>query len=110
MGGRRPQNGHGEEAGMGDRRARSAAAVAIAGVVALVPSAAAVAATPHNDDFSHPISLSRSWGQSRSTTAGATRQRGEPRHDGFTGGRSIWWRYVAPFDGRLQVTALSGTA
>lgn len=32
-------------------------------------------------------------------TAGATRQAGEPVHDGLTGGASVWYRWTAPSNG-----------
>src|SRR5437868_7141570 len=75
----------------------------------LVPSTAASASAPGNDSFRNAKHLTRPIGVSWSTTIGATRQLGEPRHGGYAGLHSVWWRYTAPYNGRLQVTALAGT-
>ena len=64
-----------------------------------------VQALPANDDFA----AATQWASDRSlladtSSAGATRETGEPFHADRTGTRSLWWRTTAPAAGRLWVS------
>ncbi len=55
--------------------------------------------TVPNDAFADAQTLSGPNGQIASSTSGATKEPGEPNHANDDGGRSIWFRWVAPGDG-----------
>ena len=62
------------------------------------------------DDFEQRISLSGSnavAGQLSNT--GATKEAGEPAHAGNSGGRSLWWTWVAPASGQATVSTDGST-
>ncbi len=54
---------------------------------------------PANDNFANAQLLTGSTAVVSVNTAGATRQTGEPVHDGVTGGASVWYRWTAPSNG-----------
>ena len=59
---------------------------------------------PANDNFANRIVLS---GMVLSTTGwntNATKESGEPNHAGGTGGKSVWWSWVAPSTGTVTVS------
>lgn len=62
-----------------------------------------------NDNFADAYVLEGAPVNTTGENLGATRETGEPRHAGFDGGRSVWWRWTAPRDGTFSVD-LSGTA
>jgi hypothetical protein len=61
---------------------------------------------PANDGFAAAIVLEGSEITVASSNAGATRETGEPRHDGFTGGKSVWWKWTAPASGTVAVNTI----
>ncbi|MDQ3934396.1 MAG: hypothetical protein M3340_07160, partial [Actinomycetota bacterium] len=61
------------------------------------------AEAPPNDHFAAARVLSGSVARSTGTTAGATRQSGEPYHAGYGGGRSVWFSWRAPASGPVEV-------
>jgi len=59
---------------------------------------------PANDNFMSAARLD--VGQTIGfTTAGATREPGEPQHAGQPGGSSLWWKWVAPTNGTIGFNA-----
>ena len=58
---------------------------------------------PANDNFANAQLLTGSAALVSVNTAGATRQVGEPVHDGITGGASVWYRWTAPATGAWTV-------
>jgi hypothetical protein len=68
---------------------------------------------PANDDFGEATELfSLLTGQPYTnvtvigpTTVGATKEPGEPAHAGNPGGASVWFKWTAPVDGSVQITA-----
>lgn len=56
-----------------------------------------------NDDFADRINLSGTFANSSGVTDFATHEFGEPIHAGNVGGRSIWWEWTAPANGRLDL-------
>ncbi len=49
-----------------------------------------------NDMFANATMLPPNGGSVRGNNTGATKEPGEPNHDGFAGGHSVWYRWVAP--------------
>lgn len=63
---------------------------------------------PANDSFANATTVAVT-GASVSVTGTniqASKETGEPNHAGSTGGRSVWWKFVAPAAGRMTVTTL----
>jgi hypothetical protein len=56
-----------------------------------------------NDDFANRINLSGTFASSTGVTDFATHEVGEPIHGGNVGGRSIWWEWTAPANGRVDL-------
>lgn len=64
---------------------------------------------PANDAFAARATLADNDGNLAATNDFATKEPGEPAHAGDAGGKSVWWRWVAPGRGRLELaTAGSG--
>jgi hypothetical protein len=61
---------------------------------------------PLNDKFANAIVLSGHTISTNGTTRDATKEEGEPAHAGEAGGKSIWWRWTAPFGGRTVLHTL----
>ena len=65
---------------------------------------------PINDHFVLAISLTNSSGNSAAPdTALATKEYNEPNHAGNVGGKSVWWKFVAPATGSLTVSTTNST-
>jgi hypothetical protein len=62
-------------------------------------------AAPANDNFANAQLLGAGSGTLAGTNVGATKETGEPVHAFNRGGKSVWYKYVAPADGVLRVTA-----
>ena len=58
---------------------------------------------PANDDFVEAAQLSGTSGTLRDNNVGATKEQGEPNHDGEPGGASIWYTIYAPYAGTIHV-------
>jgi hypothetical protein len=59
---------------------------------------------PSNDDFASAHDLGGGSTTSASgTNLDATAEPGEPDHDGFTAGASVWYRWTAPEDGAVRI-------
>ena len=69
------------------------------GSVSLTGSVAGV--TPINDAFASSTSTSGSSFSVAGSNVGATREAREPNHASVSGGKSVWWRWTAPANGRL---------
>lgn len=63
----------------------------------------AIFAAPFNDDFASRILLTGTSNQVRGSIQAATKRTGETRHGGETGGGSVWWRWVAPANGLVEM-------
>ncbi len=68
----------------------------------------APATVPANDSFASAtaIQLSSATFTTTGTNIQATKETGEPSHAAETGGRSVWWRWIAPANGRITLTTL----
>ncbi len=60
-----------------------------------------------NDDFAQRTVLIGTNAILAGTTLAATHEPGEPTHAGLGAGRSVWWSWVAPFNGRATLEWLS---
>lgn len=60
---------------------------------------------PPNDDFADSIMLDHFPAKTSGSNAGATKEPGEPKHGHESGGKSVWWSWLAPATGRVVVTA-----
>jgi hypothetical protein len=59
---------------------------------------------PSNDDFADAHELGGgSTASASGTNLDATAEPGEPDHDGFTAGASVWYRWTAPDDGAVKI-------
>lgn len=74
--------------------------IVMTALVLLCAGASANAASPDfTDDFADRELLTDDTGRIDGSNIGATRETGEPRHGGKTGGRSVWISWLAPADG-----------
>jgi len=80
-----------------------------AGVKTKAVSGTGTVPPPANDGFAAALILEGSEVSVASNNAGATRETGEPRHDGFTGGKSVWWQWTAPASGTVAVNTIGST-
>ena len=58
---------------------------------------------PSNDNFTNATVISGTSIHTYGNTSGATHEPGEPEHDGYPGGHSIWWSWTAPADGQITI-------
>lgn len=66
---------------------------------------------PSNDDFSNAVILRGDLPiNATGSTLDASREPGEPNHDGTQGGFSVWYRYTAPEDFLLQIDTTGSVA
>lgn len=70
----------------------------------------AVSAIATNDAFSSRTALSGAAAGSRAALLGATRESGEPAHNGSGTGGSVWWTWTAPSTGFVTFDASSSTS
>ncbi len=75
---------------------------------ALLPTLAALAA-PANDPFNAPVILTGISADVTGSNVGATKEPGEPNHAGNPGGKSVWWRWTAPFTGSVVIHTTDST-
>lgn len=85
------------------------AAVILVAFGALLTAAVAHAAPPPNDAFANAQLLAGPSGSVTATSLEATKEAGEPDHAENRGGRSVWYRWTAPFSGQA-LFATCGTA
>jgi hypothetical protein len=57
---------------------------------------------PFNDHFSDRILIPPGALSVRSSILGASKEPGEPNHGGEVGGRSVWWKWIAPSNGPVE--------
>jgi hypothetical protein len=56
-----------------------------------------------NDKFTDSTLLQQSSGTTSGRNVGASKESGEPAHAGQSGGASVWWRWVAPAIGQVEI-------
>jgi hypothetical protein len=62
-----------------------------------------VLAAPFNDDFAARLAVTGVSNVVRGSVLGATKQMGEAHHGAQTGGRSVWWKWIAPSNGPTEI-------
>jgi hypothetical protein len=62
-----------------------------------------VAPAPANDNFASATVISGSSVTVTGTNVAATKETGEPKHAGNTGGKSVWWSWAAPTSGTVTL-------
>jgi hypothetical protein len=75
----------------------------------IAPTPTPTPARPRNDDLILAQVLAGQSGRVGGTTAGATPQLGEPRHAAVGAGRSVWFRWTVPANGRYTFTTEGST-
>ena len=58
---------------------------------------------PFNDDFAARLTVAGASNVVRGSVLGATKQAGEGDHGAQAGGRSVWWKWVAPSNGPVEI-------
>lgn len=65
------------------------------------------ATPPGNDNFANALLISGgSYASPLVNNVGATKETGEPDHDGFPGGGSVWWNWTAPKTGTVTIDTI----
>ncbi len=77
---------------------------AIAAFLIMAAAAQEVDAQPANDNFTNRITLSGANISIAASNVGATRETGEPVHEGISGNKSVWWTWTAPSPGYVTIT------
>ena len=62
------------------------------------------AGRPFNDDFGAAVWLAGPRGRTTGSNLGASAQPAEPTHAALGGGRSVWWRWLAPRSGTARLS------
>ena len=62
------------------------------------------AGRPLNDDLGAAVWLAGPRGKTTGSNLGASAQPSEPTHAGVGGGRSVWWRWLAPRGGTARLS------
>lgn len=57
---------------------------------------------PVNNDFANRADAYPGYSPATGTNTGATKEPDEPDHAGNAGGRSVWWSWTSPSDGRVS--------
>src|SRR5260221_211428 len=66
-------------------------------------------AQPANDNFANAWTLSGTVITTNASTAGASKEPGEPNHAGNGGARSIWFNWTAPKSGQIRVDTIGSS-
>jgi len=77
----------------------------VLGVCQTVPRAMGQA-PPVNDNFANAVQLSGSNVVVGGSNINATKEPGEPDHAGFSGGKSVWWKWQSPAAGYAKISTL----
>lgn len=65
---------------------------------------------PDNDNFANAASLpSAVWGTVSGNNVGASFEPNEPTHAGFAANHSVWYKWLAPQDGEVQMDTIGST-
>jgi hypothetical protein len=65
---------------------------------------------PANDAFVNRTSMTGQFVKVSGHSSGATKEAGEPSHAGYTGGKSVWYRWTAPSTGTFTAYLLGNGA
>jgi uncharacterized protein YycO len=70
---------------------------------------AVIGCGPCNDSFSNYTRICGYTASVSGTNLGATKESGEPNHAGNSGGKSVWWKWVAPVDCDVQIDTVGSS-
>ncbi len=73
------------------------------GAVGTIQLALTLKALPPNDAFANALPLSGAKVSASGNNTGATSEPGEPLNAGAIGGKSVWWKWTAPFSGSASI-------
>jgi hypothetical protein len=76
---------------------------------AYVDDIAVIGCGPCNDNFSNYTHIYGYTASVCGTNIGATKESGEPNHAGNTGGKSVWWKWVAPCDCNVTIDTIGSS-
>lgn len=62
-----------------------------------------------NDDFANRIPITGTSNVLRGSILGASKEANEPNHGGNVGGRSVWWNWIAPANGAVEIHTLGSS-
>lgn len=79
------------------------------GRVSLNVELEAIPTPPVNDNHENAIILGGTIAETHGTNTGAGKQVEEPDHAANSGGKSVWWSWIAPDDGRVSVNTFGST-
>jgi hypothetical protein len=68
-----------------------------------------ISAPTSNDAFANATAISGTSGTATGTTAGMTKEAGEPNHAGNPGGHSVWYRWTAPSGGTATIDTIGSS-
>lgn len=68
-----------------------------------------VVSAPTNDMFAAATETSGLQAAIAGSNTGASKEPGEPAHAGNAGGRSVWWKWVAPANGTATLDSISSS-
>jgi len=67
------------------------------------------APAPANDNFANRATITGTSATIMATNVGASKQSGEPKHAGDSGGKSVWWTWTAPTAGVVTIDTLGSS-
>jgi thiol-disulfide isomerase/thioredoxin len=76
----------------------------IGGILSAFAATFAPAAAPPNDNFANAIVLTGTTNFTTGSNAGATFEEDEPFDVNSPGGKSVWWKWQAPFTGTVLIS------
>src|SRR5437870_4573721 len=74
------------------------------GSIFLAFSLSYTSAAPANDNFNARVPLVGTGIRFTASNVGATKEPGEPNHAKDLGGASVWWSWIAPASGVVNIT------
>src|SRR2546421_8449156 len=74
-----------------------------------IATVSAQAQAPANDNFANAWTISGVLVTTNGTTAGASKEAGEPNHAGNAGARSVWFNWTAPATAPVQLDTIGSS-
>jgi hypothetical protein len=84
---------------------RAGVLAVLASFVLLALAGVAAAAAPSNDDYASPVELTGVTGDRLTSNVGASTQADEPNGSAYGLGQTVWFTWVAPDNGTLDLGA-----
>jgi len=93
----------------GELQRRPTRNLALAVVVLFGLSVSLSQAQPANDMFVNRVVIGGTNVTDTGSNVGATKEPGEPNHNGNSGGASVWWEWTAPFTEMVTISTAGST-